>query len=73
MIKIYSRKGCAYCPLVAKYLDILGAEYSVVEAEGDEYRTLANEHGVNVPLTVNTETGKAFMGWNPAKIKELVI
>ena len=71
MIKVYSRPGCVYCPLVSKYLDMLGAEYTVETAEGDEYMQYANKYGFNVPLTVNGDKG--FMGWNAAKIKELTL
>jgi hypothetical protein len=50
---------------------MLGAEYTVETAEGDEYMQYANKYGFNVPLTVNGDKG--FMGWNAAKIKELTL
>ena len=70
MIKIFKRQNCAYCPMVMKYLDKKGVAYTVHEAEGEEYKRLANEWGVNVPLVWNGE--RAMVGYNIAKLNELI-
>lgn len=72
MIVIYKTPTCAYCAMVAKYLDVQNVPYRLEAAEGDTYGALAKQYGVSVPLVFNEETKKGMIGFNIAKLKELV-
>lgn len=72
MIIIYKRENCAYCPQVMRFLDHKGVPYRVEMAEGDTYTILANKYGVTVPLVYNDKTDQGMVGYNIAKLLELV-
>ena len=72
MIVIYKREQCAYCPMVMKYLDHIGVPYRVEKAEGDTYTILSGKYGFTVPLTYNDKTDQGMVGYNIAKLRELV-
>lgn len=72
MIIIYKRENCAYCPQVMRYLDHIDVPYSVEMAEGDNYTILSQKYGYTVPLVYNDKTDQGMVGYNIAKLRELV-
>lgn len=71
MIKIFTRPSCAYCPQVKRYYDSKKVEYTVFEAEGDEYAELSQRFGYTVPLVYNDATGLGMVGFDIMKLKEI--
>lgn len=71
-IILYTREGCAYCPLVKKYLTNKKINFEIKDASGSEYEAHAKDVGFNVPLTVNTETNAKVMGWDVARLNQLI-
>lgn len=72
MIIIYKTPTCAYCQMVAKYLDHVGVPYRFEKAEGEFYTTLATEYGMTVPLVYNDVTKAAMIGYNIGKLKAMI-
>ena len=73
MIFIYKREKCAYCPMVMKYLDHIGVDYRVRDAEGVTYTILAEKYGFSVPLVYNDKTDQGMVGYDIAKLKNLTL
>lgn len=69
MIIIYTRSGCAYCPMVKKYLGYRKVKYQELPAKGDVYLDLSTLHGFTVPLVTNGDL--VMVGYNITKLKEI--
>ena len=73
-VLIYTTPWCAPCTQTKKYLTHLGVEYTAIDIS--ENQTLRREifdkaHAVTVPIV---QRGSKFcVGYNPQKIKELVL
>ena len=75
MIIVYTRKDCAYCPGVKRYLkELLKVDFE--ERDGDPgdlvYLDWVRKFGQSVPLVINTETDEGISGNNFGRIKQLV-
>lgn len=72
MIIIYKTPTCAYCKMVAKYLDHVGVAYRFEEAEGEPYSALAEQYGWTVPLTFNDKTKEGMVGYHITNLRKLI-
>lgn len=85
MITVYTTPTCAYCPMVKKFLDMHKQEYKVVNLEEDpemRQKLLEKTGAMTVPITVverydvqhgsNQLVEDFVVGWQPAKLKELI-
>lgn len=73
MLTVYTTTNCAYCQMVKKFLDLKGKEYKVVNLEEEPERreeAFKLSGAMSVPVTVNGD--KVVVGWNPAKMMELI-
>lgn len=75
MIVVYTRKNCAYCPGVKRYLkEMLKVDFE--ERDGDPadatYQLYAQKYGASVPLVINTVHEQGVTGNNFGRIKEIV-
>jgi len=75
MIIVYTRKDCAYCPGVKRYLkEMLKVDFE--ERDGDPkdevYLEWVRKFGQSVPLVINTETDEGVSGNGFGRIKQVV-
>ncbi len=74
MITVYTGNGCAYCPMVKKYLTMKGLEFeeiNVDESPNHSRQTLVGLTGMTlVPVTVTPKGISA--GWNIQQLSSLV-
>lgn len=71
MIKVFTRDGCAYCPVVKKFLDIKKVNFEELPAEGDEYMEAVSKFGyTSVPLVVNGD--KATAGYSAPLLSQVI-
>ena len=74
MITVYTGNGCAYCPMVKKFLTMKKVQFEEINV--DEHPTINRKRMVeitgftNVPIT-ETEKG-IVVGWNPQRLAELI-
>lgn len=72
MITVFTTESCAYCKQVRRYLDSKDVPYVVEEATGEAYKRLSAKYGFSVPLIYNSEKDAGMVGYDIAKLKELV-
>lgn len=73
MITVYTTPTCAYCSMVKKFLDMNKQPYRLVNLdENPQVRQdlLEKTGAMTVPIT--EKDGEFVVGWNPAKLKELI-
>lgn len=84
-IVIYTTKACAYCPMVAKWLANKGLSFTKVELDDKpelRQELLEKTGAMTVPITMvekyeiqhgsNQLVEKFIVGWNPAKLSEVI-
>lgn len=73
MLTVYTTKTCAFCPMVKKYLSMKKTDYREVDVSDDPNirAELFRVTGMQtVPVTMDGE--RFVVGWNPAKLSELI-
>lgn len=73
MIKVYTTKSCAVCPMVKKYLDLKKVQYEAIDVT-DDHETrdkVIKESGFRtVPVITD---GKSYLvGWNPSALSQMI-
>lgn len=73
MLTVYTTEGCAFCPMVKKYLTLKNVQFQSVDVTNDvdKRQELFNATGMmSVPVTTNGQ--EYVVGWNPGKLAQLI-
>lgn len=73
MVTVYTTQTCGYCPMVKKYLEMKGVEYTAVDVTEDpeKRQELLEKTGMmSVPVTTDGED--YIVGWQPGKIAQFI-
>lgn len=73
MITVFTTKTCAYCGMVKKFLESKGIKFETIDLDDNPgYRQALYEETGAMTVPITEKDGKYVIGWNPAKLKELI-
>ena len=73
MLTVYTTEGCAFCPMVKKYLTLKNIPFTSVDVTHDteKRQELFNKTSMmSVPVT--TDGTKYVVGWNPGELAKMI-
>lgn len=74
-ITVYTTTNCAYCPMAKRYLDMKHIKYDTINLDDKpelRQEVIEKSGAMTVPVTVKGDWEAFAVGWQPAKIAELI-